>query len=124
MKRLTALAAMLPLTLCWTQAASALAQTQPAAPITQPPAQDQSSVVAGTIAPQTFTLPPERYQLPPRDYLNSGENAFRVIEPTPPRAARDRGLNFGPIILRRDPNPDPGCRFGIRGARLQWRCVR
>ena len=128
MKRTTALAALLPLTICWAQAASAAAQAQPPAPITapvaQPQTQDQSSLVAGTITPQVFTLPQQRYTLPPRDYLNSEQNSLRIIDPTPPRTTRDRGLNFGPIIIRRDPNPEPGCRVGIRGARLQLRCVR
>lgn len=124
MTRRHAFAALLPLTLCWSQASLAVAQQQTPQPQPSTPA----PVVAGTLPPQTFGPPAPRLDLTPRPLLPadttlSNRNQQPIFGPRDPApSTRDQDLRFGPIILRESEKPQEGCRFGLRGNRLRMRC--
>lgn len=124
----TALTALLPLSLCWSEAAHALQTPAQPAPLIQPQSspqtsqQQQSSVVAGTIIPQVFDLPPQPFTLTPRPRYDVSDENQRVIGPQALPETPDNGWSIGPFVLREDPTPEAGCRWSLRGSKIRFRC--
>lgn len=121
----TALTALLPLSMCWSEAASAQQTPAQPAPQIQPQSsqqQQQSPVVAGTIIPQVFDLPPQPFTLTPQPHYNVTDENQRVIGPQALPETPDNGWSIGPFVLREDPTPEAGCRWSLRGSKIRFRC--